>query len=330
MKTGPRDKPALGAFRRGLTPSTNGDRPGNGLEAWRINWPDFWAADHRDAAWLVEPVLAEGRSHSFNSKAEGGKSRLLQEIAFKLPLARPVLHRPAGEALTVVYLDLEMTEDDLKERATDFGFGPEDDLSRLHYILLPSIPPLDTAEGGAVLLEYCADVRADVVIIDTTARVLEGPENDADTFRDFHRHTGQPLKAAGVTWARADHLGKDETRGARGSSAKNDDVDIVWQITKGDGSIALRATKRRVRWVPERVALTVVDEPCLHHKPADYAWPAGTLEAAEKLDQVGVPVDASRRAAGAALRAAGFSVGNDALRGALRWRRENPHQMEIP
>jgi hypothetical protein len=314
-------------------PSGNGQFDVGGalpLHTWRIDWPTFWETDHREESWIVEPVLAEGRSHSIDSKPEGGKSRLLQEFAFALATGRPVLRRQASEPLTVVYLDMEMTEDDLHERATDFGYGPEDDLSRLHYILLPSIPPLDTAEGGKVLRDYVAVVGADVVFIDTTARVLEGPENDADTLRDFHRHTGQPLKAAGVTWARADHLGKDETRGARGTSAKSDDVDIVWQLTKGDGSVDLRAKKRRVRWVPERVALAVVDEPFLHHKPADRHWPAGTIEAAKKLDEAAVPLGATRREAREALKGAALSVANDALTSALRWRREHPEQMEIP
>jgi hypothetical protein len=148
-------------------------------------------------------------------------------MALALATGSPVLYRPAGDPLTVVYLDMEMTEDDLYGRAGDMGYGPDVDLSRLHYILLPSLPPLDTPEGGAALMEYVLEVGAQVVIVDTLARSVAGPESDVDTLRAFFRHTGLPLKAAGVTWARADNMGKDATKGVRGTSAKNDDVDIV-------------------------------------------------------------------------------------------------------
>jgi hypothetical protein len=301
-----------------------------GLAAWRIDWPKFWNQERTDADFLVEPILARGRGHAFVAPAKAGKTLLFQELALALATGRAVLHRPASDPITVVYLDMEMTEDDLYERASDFGYGPDDDLSRLHYILLPSLPPLDTPEGGAALLEYVHDVNADVVIIDTLARSVAGPESDADTLRAFFRHTGQPLKTAGVTWARADNLGKDPTRGARGTSAKNDDVDVVWQLTRGDASLKLHATHRRIRWAPETVALAIVEEPHLHHRPAERTWPPGTLEAAAKLDQAGVPLDTTKRDAGKALRAAGLSASNDAITGALRWRRERPpEQLEM-
>src|SRR5262249_54030743 len=192
------------------------------------------------------PLLARGRAHAFVAPAKSGKTLLFQEVALALATGRPVLHRPASEPLTVVYLDMEMTEDDLYERAGDFGYGPDDDLSNLHYILLPSLPPLDTPEGGAALLDYVTNVSADVVIVDTLARSVAGPESDADTLRAFFRHTGLPLKAAGVTWARADNMGKDPSKGARGTSAKNDDVDVVWQLARGDASLKLTSTHRRV------------------------------------------------------------------------------------
>jgi len=295
------------------------------LADWRVDWPTFWERD-RCADFLVEPIITRGRSHSLNARAEVGKSLLLQEVAFACATGRAVLHRPAGEALTVVYLDMEMTEDDLEDRADSFGYGPGDDLSRLHYVLLPNIPPLDTREGGRVLTAYVADVGAELVVIDTTARVLDGEENDADTLRDFHRHSGQPLKSAGVTWVRADHLGKDASRGARGTSAKNDDVDVVWQVTKANGGISLRAVKRRVRWVPETVNLAVVTDPHTRHQPSEALWPDGTLDAAAKLDKAGVPLEAGRPRARDMLETAGLSVGTDALRAGLRWRRQRDQE----
>src|SRR5262249_27091669 len=107
---------------------SDGDVAGDvsdGLAGWRIDWPKFWAQERTDADFLVEPVLARGRGHALVAPAKVGKTLLLQEIALALGTGRPILYRPASDPLTVVYLDMEMLEDDLYERATDLGYGPE-------------------------------------------------------------------------------------------------------------------------------------------------------------------------------------------------------------
>src|SRR5215207_7410755 len=79
------------------------------------------------------------------------------------------------------------------------------------------------------------------------SRAVAGEENSADTLRNFNRHTGSLLKRHGNTWWRADHSGKDPTKGARGTSAKNDDVDIVWQLNRTEsGAVADGPTPARV------------------------------------------------------------------------------------
>jgi hypothetical protein len=45
---------------------------------------------------------------------------------------------------------------------------------------------------------------------------------------------GSLSKLKGVTYLRTDHSGKDTSKGQRGSSAKNDDVDLVWRLTRTD------------------------------------------------------------------------------------------------
>ena len=130
------------------------------------------------------------------------------------------------EPIVVIYLDYEMTEADVHDRLEDMGYGPETDLSRLRYDLLPSLPPLDLEDGSQALCEIIDEVQASfpahhlVVIIDTIGRAVAGEENDADTFRNFYNHTGIELKRRGVTWARLDHSGKDPSQGQRGSSAR--------------------------------------------------------------------------------------------------------------
>jgi len=59
---------------------------------------------------------------------------------------------------------------------------------------------------------------------------------------------------------RIDHAGKDLKKGARGTSAKNDDVDLVWQMTKVDGQLVLIRQKHRHTWIPERINLVIHEQ----------------------------------------------------------------------
>jgi hypothetical protein len=286
-----------------------------------IDWSDFWSRDHRAEDWLSAPLLPRRRSIATVSPAKVGKSLLALDAAARLSTGTRFLDRPEGEPLSVVYVDMEMTEDDLAERLEGMGFGPDTDLGHLHYYLLPTLPPLDTPDGGETLLAIGRRHGADLIIIDTTSRVLGGPENDADTLRAYHQCTGLPLKAAGFTVWRLDHAGKNIERGARGTSAKADDVDLVWMLTVREDGLRLKATHRRQAWIPEIVDLVRLEDP-LRHERAMESWPAGTSELAQLLDRLGLPIETSIRKAQSALKEAHHGARAALLGAAIRYRRE--------
>lgn len=288
-----------------------------------VDWPEMWADDAPAEEWLAEPFLARGRGHALFAPAKAGKSLLALEVAAALASGRPVLSqlRP-GPPVPTLYIDAEMGRPDLRERLEALGYGPDDDLSNLAYYALPGLPPLDSAHGGAALLELVEHHRAELLVIDTVAASLNGEENSADTMRAMWTNTGSPLRAAGVTTLRVDHAGKDLDRGQRGSSAKAGDVDVVWRLTVRDRDrLELRATHRRIPWVPELVTLERLEEPRLAHRVIGDSWPAGTAELAGRLDALGVDLDATRRVAGDALRDAGGSARDAIVGAALRYRR---------
>jgi hypothetical protein len=216
---------------------------------------------------------------------------------------------------------MEMSEDDLRERLIDLGYGPSDDLSRLHYYSLPSLPPLDTRDGGDAVVALADHHNVVLVVVDTTSRVISGEENSADTFQALYRHTSVRLKAAGRALARLDHAGHANPDRARGSSAKAADVDLIWSLTATDDGLRLTRTHQRISWVPERVDLQRRHDPLRHELVAD-GWPAGTKDTAVALDRLGVPLDASRRAAQQALSGAGESRRTEVIGKALKWRRQ--------
>jgi hypothetical protein len=286
---------------------------------------DFWSPTDEAARWLVEPLLARGRGHLLYAPAKAGKSLFALYVAASLAAGRAVLSRPAGPPTPVLYVDSEMTKDDVRARMVAMGFGPADNLSAFHYFWLPDLLPLDSARGGADLLNLALDTGAELVVIDTIGKTLGGDENANDTAQNFAVHSGTPLKRAGITLWRIDHSGKDGDRGARGASAKNDDPDVVWRFTADSGRVALKATYKRVPWVPDDLSLRCARNPIRYtlDAPAD---DGGVAIDAATLDRLRVPLNFGKERARPVLTKAGESMSNDRLLAAQRFRREREEE----
>ena len=301
------------------------------LATWYIDFPKLWANDTSDTEWLVEPFLAKGRAHALYAGAKSGKSLLLLEIAAALATGKSTLAQPAQPPMHVLYIDYEMTGNDVRDRLEAFGYSEKDDLSHLHYVLLPSIAGLDTPEGAQAVMRAISATGSQLVIVDTTARAVEGEENDADTMRAFYRWTGVNMKSLGVTWVRADHAGKDTAKGQRGSSAKNDDVDVVWRFTKrSETSILIEATHRRMQWIPDKVELelrTIGDQ--IKHQLLGNEISDAALQLAQTLDRLTTDVDLSVRAARKLLKDNNIKTSTDTLRQALATRKKQQTDSQL-
>lgn len=308
------------------------------LGRWRINWAEFWDKDHPGEAWLCEPLIAAERGHALYAGAKTGKSLLVLEACAAIATGRPFLHKKQTAPQPVLYIDYEMTEADLHSRLEQMGYGPEDDLSNLHYVLMPQIEALDTPEGGQAIRDYAAHVGAVLVVVDTTARAASGDENAMETIRDMYRYTLMPLKAAGIATLRLDHAGKDVAKGQRGTSAKNDDVDIVWQLTaakENSATVKLEATHRRVGWEPLTQTYEIARDgdpdtgKPIHSIPPkpSRTWLHGTKELAARLHRAGIKAGTSQRAVWDWVndgRRDLFPETRDELRHATDWLNEDP------
>ena len=269
-----------------------------------VDWQRFWEDDHSDEDWLAEPVIPRGRAIALYAPAKAGKSTIVLAVAAAVATGRRVLGHHRATPVEVLYLDYEMTQSDLQQRLLELGYGPSDDMSRLHYALLPSMPPLDTVEGARALLELVDRTGAQLVVVDTFGRAVEGDEDSADTVRAFYRHTGLTLKARNVTYLRTDHSGKDTSKGQRGSSAKNDDVDLVWRLTRTDTKtgegVRLERTHSRVAWVPQELKINrvVTDEGYDYLLDTEARiFPDGTRQDAELMRQHGIDGTGSKNEA---------------------------------
>ena len=274
-----------------ITPIPTGDE----MLGMLINWKDFWTQEHTTEDWICKPLIARGRQTAIFAGAKTGKSWLTLNAVAALATGKPILGQQAQPPVHCLYLDYEMIESDLYERLEQFGYTEDDDLSHFHYAIIPSLPPLNTTEGASALMHLINLVKAEVVVIDTTGRAIDGEENSADSYREFARTTGLALKRAGVACVRTDHAGKNAKLGQRGSSAKNDDVDIVFQLIKTDDGLRLKRTHTRISWVPETIDLIVEDFDDIINirlkTKERTGFTSKEIALAKRLDQLGYPTE---------------------------------------
>ena len=288
-----------------------------------VDWDRFWTADKGDEEWIAEPIIPAKRAVALYAPAKAGKSTIVLAVVAAVATGGRVLGHARARRCHVLYLDYEMTEDDLFARLSELGYGPGDDLSHLHYALLPSLPPLDTVEGARAVLDLVDRTSAELVVVDTFGRAVEGDEDKADTVRAFYRHTGLALKARDVAVLRTDHAGKDVGKGQRGSSAKADDVDLVWALSRTETGVRLKRTHSRISWVPEDVQVRrrETDE-CVDYviDTDKVIFPTGTGDNAAILDQLGIDLDISVRKAATLVREAGHKMADHKVRDAVKFR----------
>ncbi len=237
------------------------DPPGVLEDLYRpLDWHRLYEDTDTEVQWLIQDVFERGRLHALYAPSKSGKSLFVQYLVGKAV--------KAGQ-LKVLYVDLENSQKDIRVRFSDMGFKPED-LSNLIYFSFPPLPALDSITGGMHLVQLAEAHKVDFVVIDTTSRVIKGPEDEADTFRALYRYAMMPLKAQGIAVVRIDHAGKDIRQGQRGSSAKGDDVDTVWFLQRGDlGRFTLKCDRQRTGNHPEQLTFYLREDPLRFDQPDD-------------------------------------------------------------
>ncbi|WP_228975006.1 AAA family ATPase [Streptomyces sp. DH12] len=307
-----------------------------------LDWDPFFATDFGRVELLLGRLMAPGQQIAIVGDGKAGKSLLVQEWLWRMATGQPFLGDRPRPAVPLLYVDAENGHQDIQDRMISYGGGPGR-MGLMSYASFPPIRPLDTAGGGQDLMDLVRECEAQLVCLDTVSRFITGPENDSDTWLNLYRHTLLPLKRAGISSVRLDHTGKDAERGARGSSAKTQDVDHVWELrAQGGGDLLLRRTYTRTgigpdvfhivrqsrrdgdRYVPgctRHVVMTYEQE------PAGLAATPGTVEhIIATLDAAGIPNDAGNRVARQALVERQVPGGNDKIAEAVRRRKARPNQ----
>lgn len=316
-----------------LEPDGEPEEPGGDVESWvlsalpLVDWYELWDAED-DEEWIVWPIIPARRLVALYSPPKVGKSLFMLELAAAVAAGRNVLGAALERPRRVLYLDFENDpRGDIRPRLEAMGYAPED-LEGLAYLSFPSLAALDSERGGLELLAAVTVYKAELVVIDTVSRAVEGEENENDTWLKFYRSTGLRLKQAGVACVRLDHAGKDAAKGQRGGSAKSGDVDLVWRLGFVTESLLTLVCEANRLPVPEKVVTFERRlEPQLHSFVAGRDGrraraPEVQIDALVKvMDEMALPLETGFRIASRALRDAGHRFDNNALRAALRVRK---------
>jgi hypothetical protein len=216
-----------------VRPETDTAGPPISVERFpRIDWQELFAnPEAARADWLPGRLCERGQQIALVSDGKAGKTLLVHEWAWRAVTGRPFLGDERRDPIRVQYWDRENSRRDILGRFLAFG-ATADDLDLLDYRPFPQFTgPLDAAPAAEELLYLVDQGKPDVVVLDTASRYIGGKESDSDTWLALHRLVHGPLKARGIAGWRLDHFGKDADRGSRGSSAKSQDVDHVWELS---------------------------------------------------------------------------------------------------
>jgi hypothetical protein len=235
-----------------------------------------------------------------------------------------VLGQPARDPIAVMYIDMENPASELADRLRCMGHRPSTlNGHPLHYFSFPDLPPLDTPAGGCRLALASEQYELQLILLDTISRLVEGKEDSADTWRNLYNYTMVPLRRQGRTVLRLDHQGHDSSRGARGSSAKRDDVDVAWIMKRTANNVTLMRDKGRGLSHPEKLVLRRHAAPTRHLPVVSEDKQAECIEA---LDRLNVALDCTRDEAAKILRANGYKVRTGDVGPALKARLSSPSQ----
>ncbi|MFF4448926.1 AAA family ATPase [Streptomyces sp. NPDC001502] len=199
-----------------------------------LDWHAAFATDFSRIDWLPGRFMERGQQVALVGDGKVGKTLFAHDWLWRAVTGRSFLGDERRPPLRVTYFDRENGLRDIITRMLALGARPEELDGCFDYRMFPKFSGgLDAAQiAAAELLRIVQETKPDVVVLDTVSRFISGKENDSDTWLQLYGRVHAPLKDWGVACTRLDHMGKDSERGSRGSSAKSQDVDHVWEMTR--------------------------------------------------------------------------------------------------
>lgn len=202
------------------------------------NWADYQQG-FESIPWIVDDVLPQAEFGILFGASGSGKTFFSLDLACRIARGQPWRGHDTTQT-RVVYLAAEAGEGIKKRmRAFDLEYGTSDQ----NPDILVGIPDLMTMEDAAFINEIIG--KAGLIIIDTMAASQTGEENSSRDMGLFITHCKAISTATGAMVLVVHHTGKDDTKGARGSSALYAAADVVLEIYKAKEGNAVQVVKQK-------------------------------------------------------------------------------------
>jgi hypothetical protein len=297
-----------------------------------------WTTLHRDEGEDVVPgLLLPGRWTQFVGAAKSGKSTLLVWTTLRVADGLHPYDASPQDPHRILWMDGEMGLADLADIVDGCGYEAE----KLDgWWANTDQPRLDTPAGAERLLKLVDRLKAEVVALDGLNSFLSPgfAEKDDQGWRSLFRLTISPLKRRGIAVVSSDNLGKDTTRGSRGSSVKTDKADAVYAVVPLAGGARLRASHRRTVGFSAEFVMNVEGVESGDNRPIRYVraggsgWPVGTKECRAVIESLKLASDAGwvkvavalKDAAARAVDPTPYQWRKTTVQAAIRWRKMDP------
>lgn len=180
---------------------------------------------------IIDPWLPTAGISMLYAARGSGKTVVTLAMALHIAAGWRWLDMAVLKARRLLYIDGEMAADEVKGRLLklEAGMGPfpawtfENFRMLTHEDFENGIDDLATAGRGRRMVEHeIAEHRSEIVVLDNlSCLVRTGSENEAERWADFANWLLR-FRRKGVTTLFIHHMGKDEKRGARGSTKLED------------------------------------------------------------------------------------------------------------
>ena len=259
---------SISRYERGPLPALNGVNPSNSSngsnpvlvpELRVVRAPEFVQKVRPPRHFLVSPWLREKSLTLLHAPRGVGKSWFAMTVALAAaggfdPRAMGWSVNPAAAETEVLYVDAEMAGDDYSDRLKHLCEEPylPERLGILSADDLPGpMPSLATPEGRA-MIEGAFD-GFHLIVLDNVSTLFSGigDQNAAESWDSVQTWLLE-LRRRGHAVILVDHSGKTPGRGARGTSRKEDIMDVCLELTRPEDADPSDGAHFVVRWTKTR------------------------------------------------------------------------------
>jgi hypothetical protein len=191
-----------------------------------------------------------------------GKTYVALGIAFAVATGSDFLTWKAEKARAVLFIDGEMPLPALQERLAQIVKATDKETNLL-FFLTPDlqeygIPDLSTKEGQTQIeaiitkIEKEQSLKIELIILDNVScLVRSGKENEAESWQPTQSWILK-MRSQGCSLVLIQHAGKDNNKGARGSSKKEDVLDTIISLSRPKGYLASEGARFIVEYTKAR------------------------------------------------------------------------------